>query len=54
MDPAEAKAYGIIDDIFASRSAAERNAEFIGGGEPTRLAEAQQPDGSAAEMKPEG
>ena len=54
MDPAEAKAYGIIDDIFASRSAAERNADLIGGGEPTRLAEAQQPDGSAAEMKPEG
>jgi len=54
MDPAEAKHYGIIDDIISSRTAAERNAELLGKGEPTRLVDAQQPDGSAAEMKPEG
>jgi ATP-dependent Clp protease protease subunit len=54
MDPAEAKHYGIIDDIIASRTAAERNADLLGKGEPTRLVDAQQPDGSAAEMKPEG
>jgi len=54
MDPDEAKGYGIIDDIIASRTVAERNAELIGGGEPTRLVDAQQPDGSVAEMKPEG
>jgi ATP-dependent Clp protease, protease subunit len=51
MDPTEAKGYGIIDEIISSRSAAESNAELLGGGEPTRLVDTQ-PDGAAVE-KPE-
>jgi ATP-dependent Clp protease protease subunit len=41
MNPEEAKSYGIIDDIIASRSVAERNTPILPG-EPTRLAEAQE------------
>jgi ATP-dependent Clp protease protease subunit len=38
MDPGEAKAYGIIDDILTSREVAEAGAML---GEPARLAEAK-------------
>src|SRR5215212_5194743 len=40
MDPSEAKAYGIIDNIISSRTIAEHS-PAIAGGEPTRLSEAQ-------------
>jgi ATP-dependent Clp protease protease subunit len=40
MDPPEAKAYGIIDEIIASRVVAEHSDAVIGG-EPTRLMDAQ-------------
>ena len=50
MDPGEAKAYGIIDNIISSRTVAERS-PAIAGGEPTRLTEATT-DASAAQ-KPE-
>jgi ATP-dependent Clp protease protease subunit len=50
MDPSEAKAYGIIDNIISSRTIAEHS-PAIAGGEPTRLSEAQS-EASVAE-KPE-
>jgi ATP-dependent Clp protease, protease subunit len=50
MDPSEAKAYGIIDNIISSRTIAEHSPAIVGG-EPTRLSEAQS-EASAAE-KPE-
>jgi ATP-dependent Clp protease protease subunit len=54
MDPPESKAYGIIDEILASRALAERSPALVGG-EPTRLIEGQdgQRDAAAAE-KSEG
>ena len=51
MDPTEASAYGIIDNIIASRTIAEHS-PAITGGEPTRLSEAQTADASAMK-KPE-
>jgi ATP-dependent Clp protease protease subunit len=50
MDPAEAKGYGIIDNIISSRTVAEHSPAIVGG-EPTRLSEAET-DASAAQ-KPE-
>jgi ATP-dependent Clp protease protease subunit len=50
MDPSEAQAYGIIDNIISSRTVAEHSPAIVGG-EPTRLVEAGM-EASAAE-KPE-
>ncbi|MFN2488875.1 MAG: ATP-dependent Clp protease proteolytic subunit [Actinomycetota bacterium] len=50
MNPSEAKAYGIIDNIISSRTVAEHSPAIVGG-EPTRLADAET-DASSAE-KPE-
>ena len=50
MDPDEARSYGIIDNIIASRTMAERS-PAITGGEPTRLSEAD--DDASAMKKPE-
>jgi ATP-dependent Clp protease protease subunit len=49
MTPEEAKDYGIIDDILASRAVAERTMPMLEG-EPTRLTEVQQ---SSPAEKPE-
>jgi ATP-dependent Clp protease protease subunit len=47
MDPDEARAYGIIDNIISSRTVAEQS-PAITGGEPTRLTEVAG-DASAAQ-----
>ncbi|MBA3429871.1 MAG: ATP-dependent Clp endopeptidase proteolytic subunit ClpP [Actinobacteria bacterium] len=47
MDPGDAKAYGIIDDVIASRTAIESLPGSLPEGEPARLAEAE--DGALPE-----
>ena len=52
MTSEEAKAYGIIDDILSSRTAAEMNPALLRG-EPQRLAEAEAEAEASPVEKPD-
>ena len=53
MMPEEAKAYGIIDEVITSRSAAERAGGVLTKGEPGRLIAAAQEEPAPAPKKEE-
>ncbi|CAN5719981.1 ATP-dependent Clp endopeptidase proteolytic subunit ClpP [soil metagenome] len=53
MDAEEAKAYGIIDEVIASRTLAERGGELLKG-EPARLVEAEADAESSPARKRKG